>query len=618
MRPAVIIFLTVATTLTAAGPAGAAPGVMSKTGSSSGPAQWVPGRVLVQFREGVPRSEADRILARRGALRVGRIKAYGVDVVKVPGGLSVQRAVSRLAADPRVAVAEPDYYRYLAAPDPLFGHLWGLENIAQDHFVSGGGATFFGLPGKVDADSDVTEAWVTQVGSAATVIAVVDSGIDVNHPDLDGNLWTNDDPPGNGDEDLNGKVDDVHGWNFADNNDDLLAPSFRVGFDHGTHVAGIIAAERDNGTGVAGVCPRCNVMVLRFMANTGALPLSAELKAIAYAKAEGAQIMNASFGGPNWSLLERNALRTSRLLVVVAAGNESLDNDVRGFFRRGGNVFRSPSYPAAYDLANILTVAASTHKDEYGYGTRCFALDGDPKRVCAFTNWGHDSVDVAAPGVDILSTVPLNSGDIEGNDYEVFDGTSMAAPHTAGVAGLVKSENPGWTAAQLKAAIMRSVDHPANLGKMPTFLFGSSKAGKFTRTNNGRVNAKRALTASTIAFPKTDGNIGGAVAMAGRKTGSAAWPADVNDVFKHRFHRNRRYEVRLNGLARRDFDLYVYKPGTLEIWQPHRLVGRGISGDADETVRFRASSTGRYFIQVTVWVGGRRLGGSYVLTIKRV
>lgn len=598
---------------------------VSKVRAVEGPAQWVPGRVLVQFRAGVVRSEANRVLARSGVLRISRIRPSGIDVVRLPRGLSVKRAVSMFKADPRVAVVEPDYYRYLDAPpnDVLFPHLWGLENTGQDHFISGGGPALFGKPGSADADMDVTEAWAKpQLGSAATIIAVVDSGVDVNHPDLDGSLWTNDDPPGNGDEDGNGKIDDVHGWNFAGNNNVLLGPTAAgENRKHGTHVAGIIAAERNNGmTGVAGVCPGCRIMVLRFMNDAGQLPLSAELKAIAYAKAEGAQILNASFGGPGWSLLERNALRTSGLLVVVAASNESLDNDVRGSFRRGGDIVRSPAYPAAFDLPNILTVAASNDKDEYGYGTGCSAVLGNPKRLCAFTNWGHDSVDVAAPGVDILSTVPLNSGDIAGRDYEVSDGTSMATPMVAGVAGLVKSQHPGYTPARLKSAIMHSVDHPGNLGKMPTFLFGSPRAGKFTRTNNGRVNANRALIASTAAFPKTDGNIGGALAMAGRKTGSAAWPADVNDVYKHRFRRNRRYRVRLNGLARRDFDLYVYKPGTLEIWQPHRLVGRGIGGTADETVTFRAPSTGMYFIQVTVWpfTRGVLFKGSYALTLKQV
>jgi hypothetical protein len=627
-RPFVIsLVVALATALAAAatGSAATAPGI-SKGDPDAVIGEWAPGTVLVKFRPSVGKAQAHRALAERGVRSVQRI-AFGIDVVKLPGGLSVARAVRLLNADPRVAIAEPDYYRYVDVPpnDTFAQHLWPLENTAQGHFYSGGG-TNPGNPnnfvtGSNDADMDVTQAWRVETGfTRRPIIAVVDSGVDITHPDLDGRLWRNvgevGGTPGE-DDDGNGKVDDVNGWNFAGAGpgNNILLPPRRAGDGrrHGTHVAGIIAAERNNNIGVAGVCPGCRIMALRFMANNGDQRISDEIQAINYAKAEGARIINASFGGPNWSNLEREAIRKSGALFVAAAGNESLDNDMA--LSSGGDPV-SPSYPAAYDLPNVLTVAATNHRDEYGYSTRCFRR-GNPKAFCAFTNWGRDSVDVAAPGVDILSTVPVGTGDV-GSNYEEFDGTSMAAPNVAGVAGLVKSAHRSYTTAQLKNAIMRSVNRPAGLDRMPTTLFlpnTSLRQGIFTRTNDGRVNAKRALTVTPTAFPKTDGNIGGARAIARSKSGAVAWPSDDNDVFKRRLTRGNRYRVRLDGPGNKDFDLYVYRPGTKEIWQPGRLQRRSIGFTADETVTFRAGATGIYYFQVSAWIAN---AGGYRLIITRL
>jgi subtilisin family serine protease len=608
-----VVFAVATAALVSAGLAGAAAAPrISKGDADALTAQWAPGTVLVKFRPSATRAEARSSLAARGAVSVERINAFGIDVVKLPPGLSVSRAVALFKTDRRVETVEPDFYRYFdALPNDTFKqHLWPLENTGQAHFFSGGGSAT--VTGSVDADLDVTEAWATETGQASTIIAVVDSGVHVLHPDLDGSLWTNPlDSTTNGiDEDDNGKIDDVHGWNFADNNNDLLAPSARKNFDHGTHVGGIIAAEANNATGVAGVCPGCKIMALRFMGDDGFMRLSDEVEAINYAKTHGAQIINASFGGVNWSNFEREAIRTSGLLFVAAAGNGSLDNDMKLF---SGKKPVSPSYPAAYDVANILTVAASTHRDRYGYSTAC-VLDGNTQSECAFTNWGRDSVDVAAPGVDILSTVPVGTGNV-GGSYEEFDGTSMATPNVAGVAGFVKSEKSAYTTGQLKNAIMRSVDHPAGLDLMPTLLFETRRQGIFTRTNDGRVNANTALTVTPTAFPKTDGNIGGAVAMLGTKSGAVAWPGDVNDVYKRKFTKNVRYRVRLDGPAGRDLDLYVYKPGTKEIWQPGRLAGRSIGLTADEVVTFRPGVSGTFFIQVSAWLANK---GGYKLIVTRL
>jgi hypothetical protein len=276
----------------------------------------------------------------------------------------------------------------------------------------------------------------------------------------------------------------------------------------------------------------------------------------------------------------------------------------------------SPSYPAAYTLSNILSVAASNDEDRFAYSTDCFGhLASRPR--CAFTNWGHDSVDVAAPGTDITSTVP-------GGGWATWDGTSMAAPHVAGVAGLVLAHNPAFTPAQVKNAIMNSVDKPTTLGTMYiapigglTGSNGATRLGKFTRTS-GRVNAAAALTASSAnATPITDGNINGAKAMTRAKVfGSVAWPSDINDVRKRRLVAGHRYRIKLVVPAGKDYDLYVWRPGTKEIWQPNKLRARGAHrGAVDEVVTFAPGSTGTYYIHVSAWWFK---SGKYTLSITRL
>src|SRR5205823_10593307 len=263
--------------------------------------------------------------------------------------------------------------------------------------------------------------------------------------------------------------------------------------------------------GISGVCPGCRIMALR-IGTAASITLGNELKAINYAIRKHADVINLSLGDPVWSKAERAAIARAGkagILVVVAAGNSSMDNDIQFYEHpKGQPPSWAPSYPASYTLNNILAVAASNDRDQYGYVSQCQGVI--PLWQCAFTSWGHDSVDVAAPGVDILSTVkkitpPLGHTD---SDYEFFDGTSMAAPMVAGIAGLVRSEHPLYTAVQIKNAIMHSVDHPPTLKLYDAWgpQAGVGKkllSGHFTRTQ-GRVNALRALTSSTAgATPLT-------------------------------------------------------------------------------------------------------------------
>jgi subtilisin family serine protease len=600
-------------------------GLQAHLDLASSQAQYVPGELIVGFRGTAERGAVRRANVRVGARVSRRFPAFRMQLVTLPRGLAVSDAARQYRRDPAVSFAEPNYLRYPTAvpTDALFSDLWGLNNTGQLHPVSDvdGDGSATPRSGTDGADIDAPAAWDVEEGSG-TIVAVIDSGVDVTHPDLSGQFWTNTgEIQSNGfDDDLNGHVDDVNGWDFGNNDATLLSANHFEGYDHGTHVAGTIAAVRDdNGTndGVVGVCPDCKIMALKISVdNTGDFPISAEIAALAYAKSEGAKIANLSLGGPAWSMAEREAIRASGLIAVVATGNDSLDNDMFLGYTDGLGDHFSPFYPAAYTLPNILSVGASNHNDENGYQTECYAL-GFTQRQCAFTNWGHDSVDLSAPGVDITSTVP-------GATWETWDGTSMAAPHAAGVAALVLAQHPTFTVAQLKNAVMHSVNKPTNLTTMYlkpeqglTGTGGATKTGSFTRTS-GRVNALNALTASSAnATSLTDGNVDGAKTMSTAKVfGTVAWPGDVNDVRKRKLTRGRTYRFTLVVPAGKDYDLYVWKPGAKEIWQPSKFLRASArAGAVDEVVKFRARTTGVYYIQVSTWLFK---SGRYTLKFARL
>jgi subtilisin family serine protease len=580
---------------------------------------YVPGQVILGYHRQASRADVARVHGRVPARVSQRFTALRMEVVKLRPGNSVQGAIRRYEQDPAVAFAEPNYLRSPNAD--LFSDLWGLNNTGQLHPVSdytSPGVPSAGLP---FADINAPQAWAAATDlSNHPVVAVIDTGVDITHPDLSGQIWTNPvDSTVNGvDEDVNGHTDDVHGWDFAEDDGDTLLdtnPHFE-GYEHGTHVAGIIAGDDDH-DGIVGVCPLCKIMVLKIARDSdGQLVDSAELAALDYAKSKGVKIANMSFGGPGWSNAEREAIRTSHLLAVVSAGNDALDNDMFLDADIGGSsepdIF-SPTYPASFTLSNILAVGASNDHDENAYSTQCFA-DFGSKAECAFTDWGHDSVDLAAPGVDIESSVP-------GPTWETFDGTSMAAPHVAGVAGLVLSQRPGYSVAQLKNAIMHSVNKPTSLKTIyiPSYVNGRphSKTGSFSRTA-GRVNAVKALSAGTTnATPLTDGNIGGAKSMSTATVkGSVSWPADVNDVWKKRLTKGHIYKITLVVPAGQDYDLFIWKPGTKEIWQPGKIVGASQHvGSDDEGGNFTTGSTGIYYFHVSAWLFK---SGKYKLTLKKL
>jgi subtilisin family serine protease len=572
-----------------------------KRSNEPGSSSYVKGQLIVGFKPTATERDRSGLLRRTSARMVDRIPRFGATLVSIPPSLDVLRAMKAYERDPSVAWAVPNLLTHrgeVVPTDPLFTEQWGLRNDGQPHQITDPPpATVQGLS---EADIDASDAWSTTTGSSETVIAIIDSGIEATHPDLLMSLWSNaDEIPGNAlDDDGNGYVDDTYGWDFIEND---AVPQDLVG--HGTEVAGVIAATMNNGVGGSGVCPECRLMILR------ARNLGQELNAIAYAIDNDVDVINASFTSadvflaPEW--LAYLAVYEAGVLSVVAAGNEAGNNDMAIPDLSNTKLADAPLFPASYDIPGILSVAASNDQDRYGYATGC-AIQRQNTNPCFFTNVGHDSVDLAAPGVDILTTSP------PGSDV-VVDGTSFSAPMVAGVAGLVKSVHPEYSVVQLRNAVLNAVDHPADL------------AGGWTATS-GRVNAATALAASpTTNVRLSVGNIAGAARMSGIARGRVSYPSNVNDVFKVRLRRGVHYGVVLEVPAGHDYDLYVWKPGTVQIWQvepgcdwvgPCRwLQEAGTRGKGKpEGLAFRARMSGTYYLQVTSWFSS----GRYRLLVGRL
>jgi subtilisin family serine protease len=328
--------------------------------------------------------------------------------------------------------------------------------------ANGGGPNYEpvpALPGTPVSDPDIAKlygldkidaagAWEMERGQKSVVVADIDTGADYNHKDLINNMWRNTkEIPGDGiDNDNNGFKDDVVGVDFRDKDSRPFDDN-----QHGSHTAGTIGATGGNGVGISGVAQNASIMVLRFLGGSQGSGTSEDaIKAIDYATKNGAQIMSNSWGGGGFSQALFDAIeRASKkdILFVAAAGNSSEDNDSTG------------TYPVGYKLPNILGVAATDSQDA----------------LASFSNYGAKTVHLAAPGVNILSTIP-------GNRYAAFSGTSMATPHVAGAAVLLKSKYPKLTAVQIKQALMDSVDKVSGLeGKV---------------ISGGRMNIAKALKAA--------------------------------------------------------------------------------------------------------------------------
>jgi len=310
----------------------------------------------------------DRRTARRRALRALAPRVERLDA----------RLVLSASGLPRVAPSYPT--------DPEFGRQWGLNNRA-------------------DVDIDAPEAWRVTTGSASTIVAVLDSGIDAKNPEFKNRLWTN--------AAASRRGRPAYGWNFVANTSDVTDD-----YGHGTHVAGVIGAAANDGQGITGVDRNARIMVLKVLDARGAGTPEAAAAAVVFAADNGARVVNASWASEQYSQALYDAIAyagTKGVVVVTAAGNEASDVDAR------------PVYPAAYDLPNILVVTA---------------VDASGK-LADFANYGATTVDVAAPGVDVYSTFASRS------KYASLTGTSMAVPFATGVVSLVVGMHPDWSAAKV-------------------------------------------------------------------------------------------------------------------------------------------------------------------------
>ncbi|MBI3924945.1 MAG: S8 family serine peptidase [Armatimonadetes bacterium] len=401
------------------------------------------GEALVKLEPGLSSADLDQFAQALGARILHRFDIppelaadFQGELVHLalPEGMTTSQGIAAIEKHPLVVYAESNDVltgTERRVPDDLDPSLWGLEKI------------------------EAPEAWTQTIGSrTGPVIAIIDSGIDYDHPDLARNVWTNPREQANGkDDDGNGVADDLHGYNTIRDSGDPMDDN-----DHGSHVAGTIAAVGNNGRGVVGVNWESRLMGLKFLAANGKGSTSNAVKAILYASRQGARITNNSWGSKGgWGnrALE-DALRSSPALHIVAAGNDAEDID------------EEPHYPGAFELPNLITVASTDSQDQ----------------LSSFSNFGFQRVQLAAPGSGIYSTVP-------GGGYGTMSGTSMATPHVAGVAGLLASKFPRATNQELRDRLLGSADV---LPQLQGYV-----------TTGGRLNARRALEQDGVAPAPVDG-----------------------------------------------------------------------------------------------------------------
>ena len=380
-------------------------------------------------------------------------------IVSFSSGTDLTNAFTSLLKNPNVEYVAPNYVFTLEAttPNDLDANLWGLNNTGQTRTFTDSYDNQYEETGTLDADIDAPEAWDIRHDAQNTIVAVIDTGVDYTHSELASNMWTNPgEVAGNGiDDDGNGYIDDVHGYDFADNDSDPMDVH-----GHGTHCSGTIAAQGDNGSNMTGVAWNTQIMALKIFADNSNNAYTSDIvNAVLYAADNGAKVSNNSYGSlfnnsvaaeiiqkPMYDAI--SAANDAGMLFVAASGNDSADLD--------GTAMSTPS---DLELPNIISVAASNQFDE---------------PAAWFTNYGKNSVDIAAPGEFIYSTLP-------GNEYATWNGTSMATPHVTGAAALLIEHAPDLTPAEIKAVLMNTVDKKDALAD--------------TSASGGRLNLYNALLA---------------------------------------------------------------------------------------------------------------------------
>ena len=382
------------------------------------------GQIIVKYATGADAQDRSEARDDADVVRGAALPLAQTELVTPERGTSVSEAIADLERSADVAYAEPDRPRSAfattpatppATDDPRFGEQWALENTGDQQIFFGSTQRdwYFGTPGD---DIAVVPVWNLPTTEAVPTVAVIDSGIDLQHPDLKANIASG-------------------GHDFVDGDN---TPTDQNG--HGTHVAGIIGASGNNGVGVTGVAWKAHLLPVRVLNAKGSADVSTVISGEQYAVTAQAKVVNMSLGGASPSQTEYDVLRNAKdTLFVVAAGNA------------GANVDTTDSYPCAYDLPNVICVAATGGKDE----------------LADFSNYGAHSVDIAAPGVDILSTYPTSMASNSVPGYAWLDGTSMATPEVTGAAALVWSANPDLTPWQVRSVLMAGADQvPGLQGKV--------------------------------------------------------------------------------------------------------------------------------------------------------
>ena len=427
--------------------------------------QWV-GDVAQRNSAPAMRRQKNALHSRMGTTFRKELRCINADVIKVPPGADLQAVAQQYAGQQGVTFVQPNYiYEAIALPDdPNFPFvpsslgppddqlLWGLHTTAQDGAPIPANVTF-------DSDIDAAEAWEVTTGSSDVVVAVIDTGVDYTHPDIVANMWINvGEIAGNSiDDDGNGFVDDVHGYDFINGDGDPFDDHY-----HGTHVAGTIGAVGNNGVNIAGVNWSVRIMAIKFLGSGGSGTTSGAVESVDYAVLMGATISNNSWGGGAFDASLLAAIANAGAaghLFLAAAGNDTVNTDVW------------PHYPSSYGLDSIISVAAT----------------GTTAPLAWFSNYGAISTDLAAPGQDTYS-LQLGGGIIS------LYGTSMATPHVAGVAALLEAVRPEAGPLQIKEWILDGVTPEANL------------AGKVL--TGGRLNAVEPLRLATMPWLRIENREG--------------------------------------------------------------------------------------------------------------
>jgi hypothetical protein len=410
----------------------------------------IPGQLIVKYKPGFVK-QATKFVKSLGGNEKYRFQSNGAFLFEFPQAktaATLLAVASELAKSSSVDYVEANsiYHSADTVPnDPKYPETYGLSNDGRNQGIAG-------------ADIDMPRAWDIVRNSKNIMLGVIDSGVDYGHDDLKANIWRNPGESGtdsngqpkesNGiDDDMNGYIDDFHGWDFANNDNDPMDD-----FKHGTHVAGTIGAAGNDGIGLAGINWTASIIPIKFLNENGSGSLENAVKSIEYATAQGIRVVNASWGGSASAQTLEDAVKVAEragMLFVAAAGNNGSNND------------RRPFYPASIAASNVLSVGATDRRDERA----------------RFSNFGKQSVHLFAPGVDILSTTRNGA-------YELLSGTSMAAPHVAGVAALVMANKPSLTFLEVKNRIISSSEPLESLNG--DSLFGS------------RLNAYNALEADTV------------------------------------------------------------------------------------------------------------------------